>query len=189
MRTSWWIAVLAGAGVGIWLLSRSNKYHSIISPDSLAPWRRTMLDTAHKHADLQTPYQWGGGRSSTNYGVDCSGLVLQAMRAAGIPDPKQGWTAEAYYEAFEPVTQAQPADLAFYGAGTATHVVIVDEAQPGDTEMMIVGANGGGPNILTAADAATAKAFVRRDRLAYRSDFLGFRSLEKYVAETSLPVA
>lgn len=183
MRTSWWLAVLAGVGFGAWLISRADRSQLGISV-ALDPYRQKMLTTAHISASLKTPYQWGGGRSSTDYGVDCSGLVLQAMRYAGIPDPKQGWTADAFWNAFDPVAAPEAGDLAFYGTDKATHVVIIDEVLPGDTETMIIGANGGGPNVLTSADAASANAYVRRDRLMYRKDLLGFRTLAKYVEET-----
>ena len=65
---------------------------------------------------LGSPYEWGG---MTARGIDCSGLVHMAYRAAGELVPRD---ADQQQEAAEPVSAPQPGDLVFYGAGSADHV-------------------------------------------------------------------
>jgi cell wall-associated NlpC family hydrolase len=65
---------------------------------------------------LGTPYEWGG---LTARGIDCSGLVHMAFRAAGGLVPRD---ADQQQDASEPVSEPQPGDLVFYGEGTADHV-------------------------------------------------------------------
>jgi cell wall-associated NlpC family hydrolase len=70
---------------------------------------------------LGLPYQWGGNGPET---YDCSGLVVAAMRAAGIQVPR---TAQDQHDVATSVTGAdQPGDLVFFGAGSSdvTHVGI-----------------------------------------------------------------
>lgn len=72
-------------------------------------------------AYLGSPYEWGG---MTARGIDCSGLVHMAYRAAGELVPRD---ADQQQEAAEPVSAPQPGDLVFYGdasqnGGSADHV-------------------------------------------------------------------
>lgn len=62
------------------------------------------------------PYEWGG---MTERGIDCSGLVHMAYRAAGRLIPRD---ADQQEDAAEPVSEPQAGDLAFYGAERADHV-------------------------------------------------------------------
>lgn len=91
---------------------------------------------------LGSPYEWGG---MTARGIDCSGLVHMAYRAAGRLVPRD---AHQQQDAAEPVSKPQPGDLVFYGEGSADHVAfwlgegrilhatgrdglgVVDEAEP-----------------------------------------------------------
>ncbi|BBG01539.1 MULTISPECIES: C40 family peptidase [Pseudonocardia] len=85
---------------------------------------------------LGVPYVWGGTTAS---GVDCSGLVNVALKAAGIDPPR---TARALQTWVTPIRQsdAQPGDLFFWSpnGGTATHTgiylggnKIIEASQPG----------------------------------------------------------
>ena len=65
---------------------------------------------------LGSPYEWGG---MTERGIDCSGLVHMAFRAAGRLVPRD---ADQQQAAAEPVSDPQPGDLVFYGEGSADHV-------------------------------------------------------------------
>ena len=86
-------------------------------PDALSIERALILATA-KNA-LGTPYRFGG---NTPEGLDCSGLVEMAYRAAGIQVPR---TADEQFRALPAARQAQPGDLLFFGdRRKATHVGI-----------------------------------------------------------------
>lgn len=65
---------------------------------------------------LGSPYEWGG---MTEHGIDCSGLVHMAFRAAGQLVPRD---AQQQLDAAGPVSEPQPGDLVFYGEGSADHV-------------------------------------------------------------------
>lgn len=72
-----------------------------------------------------TPYQWGG---STKQGMDCSGLIVESFKAAGVQMPRvageQAKTGPNIY-----LDQLQPGDLVFFsdkpGNKTITHVGLV----------------------------------------------------------------
>ena len=70
---------------------------------------------------LHMPYLWGG---RGHKGADCSGLVMQALGAAGINCPRDSDMQRA---AFAPLSDgaAQPGDLAFWPG----HVGIVEEGE------------------------------------------------------------
>jgi cell wall-associated NlpC family hydrolase len=87
---------------------------------------------------IGTPYVWGG--NTPGVGLDCSGLVQQALAAIGVRVPR---TSEQQYAASQRIRadQVQPGDLVFFssdGPG-ATHVGLivapgemVDAPQPGE---------------------------------------------------------
>lgn len=82
----------------------------------------TMVQAALNLAARRVPYVWGG---TTANGVDCSGLLYYAARAAGI-DTKR-WRATDYGHMGTAVTmdQARPGDVIYYdenGPGNTDHV-------------------------------------------------------------------
>lgn len=90
------------------------------APDEgLSIERALILGTAERA--LGTPYRFGGNGPA---GLDCSGLVAMAYRAAGIRVPR---TADAQYRQLPGVRRARPGDLLFFdtaGRGKASHVGI-----------------------------------------------------------------
>jgi cell wall-associated NlpC family hydrolase len=66
-------------------------------------------------SQLGVPYQWGG--TTPGVGLDCSGLVQLAYRAAGIALPRTTY-AQVTYGITVPDTDLQPADLLFFNDGT-----------------------------------------------------------------------
>ncbi|SDL50785.1 Cell wall-associated hydrolase, NlpC family [Franzmannia pantelleriensis] len=82
---------------------------------------------ANAQQALGTPYRFGG---NTREGLDCSGLVEMAYRAAGIRVPR---TADDQFRQLPQVDEARPGDLLFFGSGRkATHVGIYQ----GDRQMI-----------------------------------------------------
>lgn len=142
---------------------------------SLAPWRQAILDRASWHVQQGTLYEWGGGHGGGTYGLDCSGLVIDACKAAGFV---MQWNSGSMWELLPHVASPQPADLCLYGSGgKATHVTIVEKLTP-DGLVAIIGENGGGSNTTTPATAKAQGAFAKRvPTHLYRSGFLGFCSL------------
>jgi cell wall-associated NlpC family hydrolase len=79
-----------------------------------------------------TPYLWGG---TTRSGLDCSGLTLNAFKAADITLPRTA-DAQALLGEKVKVKELQPGDLLFFATGKKkreiTHVGIVTELKAKD---------------------------------------------------------
>lgn len=75
----------------------------------LPPPRRIIVHTAIE--SLGTPYRWGG--HTPGQGFDCSGLVLYAYQAAGIPVPR---TARQQFRQGRRINRHHllPGDLVFF---------------------------------------------------------------------------
>ncbi len=96
-----------------------------IDADGLSIERAMILANAQQA--LGTPYRFGGNSAD---GLDCSGLVEMAYRAAGIRVPR---TAHDQFRQLPQVDEARPGDLLFFGSGRkATHVGIYQ----GDRQMI-----------------------------------------------------
>lgn len=109
-----WVALLLAGCAGRDLTTRDPA-----PGEGLSIERVLILSTAENA--LGTPYRLGG---NTPAGLDCSGLVEMAYRAAGIPVPR---TADDQFRRLPSVRQARPGDLLFFdtaGRGKASHVGI-----------------------------------------------------------------
>ncbi len=122
-------------------------------------------------------YQWGGDDPA---GIDCSGLMIAALKAGGIL-PRQGdWTADGLMKYGWPTANdPQPGCLMFWGTrDRATHIEMVIGRNT--TETYTIGASGGGSKIKTIDDAIKYNAFVkirpaRGQVKAIRDPFEGWR--------------
>lgn len=82
-----------------------------------------LVNTARKA--IGTPYVWGG--VNVPGGVDCSGLIVWALRQMGKNVPRH--TASSFQANSSPIGSPAPGDLAFWGGapgiGGAHHVAVV----------------------------------------------------------------
>lgn len=108
---------------------------------------------------LNTPYRWGGKVPAT--GLDCSGLVQVILNAAGEDLPGDQ-NAQAYFDHFSRMSnhrsqEPQLGALVFYGGGPRD----IDHVAFALTSNRHIEAAGGGPRILSLADASAARAYAR----------------------------
>ncbi len=129
--------------------------------------RVILYDYAMRFVGL--PYRWGGDDSVD--GFDCSGLVLELLKAAGAYPQSSDITADGLYKLFAGLSLPEPTfgSLAFFGAGPVSHVGFCLNG----THMLEAG--GGGSKTLTKADAAAQNAFIRVRPIKTRKDLVGFR--------------
>jgi hypothetical protein len=143
----------------------------------LPEWRQRLIDCARAHVEKKTPYQWGGGRSTKDWGLDCSGLFIHCART--VPFDFSGWHSHRMWNELPRVLEPEPGDAAFY---LKRHVVMVESFDKKTGTATIIGANGGDSTSTSAARAAEQKAFVRREPThLYRDGFQGFVTLKPLV--------
>ena len=115
------------------------------------------------------PYKFGGNNPIE--GFDCSGLVIELLKAAGeLPYNFDGRAQDIYnrYERSSSAGVYSMGSLAFYGKSVneVTHVAyMINQNQ-------ILEAGGGDSLTLLPKDAAAKNAFVRVRHVEYRTDFL-----------------
>ena len=81
----------------------------------------SIVDKASNYLGVR--YRWGG--TDAGYGLDCSGLVYNALNDAGIPVPRT--SAQGYRDMSKAIKESsvKPGDLVFFGYGnTVDHVGI-----------------------------------------------------------------
>lgn len=120
---------------------------------------------------IGTPYKWGGNSSLT--GIDCSGLVMEILKAAGVFSRDDDYNAAGLYESFKNDKVETPSfgALAVFGKGfrEIRHIGFCLN------EHLMLEAGGGDSTVKTRVDAETRQAMVRvRPALKARGDLLGF---------------
>lgn len=138
----------------------------------LDPSRKVLEDYALSHLGL--PYRWGGDDPINGY--DCSGLVIELLKSAGLLPNKFDTTAQGLYDRYRENCTSTPSfgALAFYGSTSGiTHVSFCLN----DSECIEAG--GGGSRMKTRYDAAESNAFIRIRPIKYRHDVVGY-SLPPY---------
>lgn len=109
---------------------------------------------------LNEPYIWGG--DDPLRGFDCSGLMNEVLKAAGVLPREGDWTAEQLAGKFPRVNEAalKPGCLLFWNRGTKIGHVEMVYAIIGGT-IFTIGASGGGYTTTSPEEAAKQNAFVK----------------------------
>ena len=117
------------------------------------------------------PYIWGG--DSPLEGFDCSGLVIELLKAEGRFPVGDDTTAQGLYlyfkdQGFQSTGAAERGCLAFYGKSVneITHVAYCLD------EKHVIEAAGGNHTTITPEIAKKQNAHVRIRQIRYRKDFL-----------------
>ncbi len=111
------------------------------------------MDTIKSY--LGKPYRWGGDDPS---GFDCSGLVLEGLKAAGKIKENVDMTADGIWHFYNTRRTSEPRAgcLGFvFKNGKAVHVVVCLD------RYFYIGADGGGRHIKTEEDAWRHNAFIK----------------------------
>lgn len=142
-------------------------------PAASDAWRPLIVAAARQHVAARTPYQWGGGHHGQSWGLDCSGLILDCARKAGIePGP---WDTRRMRAELPRVAHPKPGDVALY---SPRHVVLVESYDPRTQTARIIGANGGDSSSTSPERAAEQDARVKRETShLYRGGFQSFHTL------------
>lgn len=126
--------------------------------------RQLCLDYLAKFIGL--PYVWGGDNPLS--GFDCSGLVVEGLKAVGVLPRLGDWTAGGLLNGvFHDLPRAtspaelRPGMLVFWRRddGYVRHVEMVFAAAEG--AVITIGASGGGSKTITIGDAIKADAYVK----------------------------
>jgi D-gamma-glutamyl-meso-diaminopimelic acid endopeptidase CwlS len=99
-------------------------------------------------------YIWGG---DDPFGFDCSGFVIECLKAIGKLPRKGDWTANGLSKMFKPALSPYRGDLVFWsnGQGRVIHVEILINSE------LSIGASGGGSKTTTIAKAIQHNAFIK----------------------------
>lgn len=118
-----------------------------------------------------TRYVFGGKKALG--GLDCSGLVCEALCATGVLPHGTVLNAQALFNRFEHqgANDFRIGALVFYGSSVLriTHVGILLDSR------LMIEAGGGNEETDTLQEAIERNAFVRMRPYRYRSDFLEIR--------------
>lgn len=117
---------------------------------------------------LGVPYRWGGSGFG---GIDCSGLAIEYIKAAGLNPPFKDATAQGIYNwllTCPGKSETKAGAFVFYGKNKASisHITIMVD------DFYCIGANGGTSSCITWADAVKLNAFVKIRPYNYRADLV-----------------
>lgn len=136
-----------------------------------AEMRKVFMKVAY--SNINRPYTWGGDDPS---GFDCSGLVVECMKAVALMKRKADATADMIYQrlrdAFGPPNPnsnfIDKGWLCFWkGTSKIIHVEIAINSY------LSIGAAGGGSRVRTAEDAWKYNAYIKIRPIRGRGNFAG----------------
>ena len=107
---------------------------------------------------LGLPYRWGGDDPMA--GFDCSGFVIELLKAASVLPRGGDWTAAGLWQHFELYEVEEPyaGCLVFWYGARPSRIIHVEFCI--DQEFAI-GASGGGSGSLTIEDAIRQNAYIK----------------------------
>ena len=107
---------------------------------------------------LGTPYGWGGDDFSA---FDCSGLMIEVLSGVGAFPRGQDTTADGLMRKYPRLDAPRPGCLVFRvdAGGTARHVEMCYQML--GTEVVTIGASGGGSATQDRQDAIDQNAYVK----------------------------
>ena len=118
-----------------------------------------------------TFYKWGGDDPS---GFDCSGLIVEGLKATGIFPRSFDTTAQGLFDRFEATSDPVPGDLVFWKRGEKiVHVEMIYCLIDGN--LYTIGASGGGSRTLTHEDAIAENAYIKIRPMKRDRTLAGFR--------------
>lgn len=128
--------------------------------------RELALDYAWRY--LGTFYSWGGDDPS---GFDCSGFVVEILKAIGLLPRGGDWTAAGLFGLFQnkAVSEPQAGCLVFWHSNDK----IIHVEMCVDSERSL-GASGGGRGTVTREDAIKHNAFIKMRPYKTRKNVYGF---------------
>jgi len=133
--------------------------------------RRIFLKTVEAY--LLKPYEWGGQGFDA---VDCSGLVVEGLRAAGLIGDKEDIFADGLWRKYrDKYTVPRPRSgclIFWFRNNRAVHIAV------GIGTYHCIGAHGGDSSVKTEDDADKREAFVKIRPTNYRGET--FRCLDLF---------
>jgi len=132
----------------------------------------TLRDVALKiaWAYLGTPYIWGGDDPD---GFDCSGLIVEILKSAGLLERGSDLTAHELWHMFQTDDVDGPYEgcLVFWWNKTKTRIRHVEMCV---SRHLAIGASGGGSRTLTRKDAMKQNAFIKVRPINSRAGVAGY---------------
>lgn len=122
----------------------------------LSEIRRRIVANRYAWKMINKPYIWTG--DDPLRGFDCSGLVIEILRAVNLLPEKGDWTADILSTFFPQVQIPYGGCLIFFHNSEMIRFIHVEYCI--DDELSI-GASGGGSKTLTIQDAINSNAFVK----------------------------
>lgn len=113
---------------------------------------------------LHTPYLWGGDDPT---GFDCSGLVVEGLKSAGLIGLREDFSAEGLWQHFRSGNESITPGVGFLAfwfepRGIANHVAVCLD------QYHCITADGGGSRVKSIEDAIRYNAYIKIRPIKHR---------------------